>query len=332
MWEAFRINNFFNKNKLHVVGSGKPKILVIAASHLGNNVFCTPGIRLIKKHYPNHILDVIALNHQSAAAFEGNPDIDTIMVTKSARKLKKLAENYQIIFNLDSRNTKLVSKIGKRIFNAPNFPQNSHRADHILDFIASVIHVHITNVDRQYVMGSTACLNSELHQLLSAHKEKRIIGIHLGCGRAAIHGWKFFNRKLSTHRKIWPVENYIQLCKAITEKYKDIVIVVSGTRNESFLAKHLCAEFPNSVNLIGKTSVIELFTIIKNMVLFISHDCGVLHLAAAANIPIVGLFGATNPYQTGPYPLSEHHTIVHKESMTNINPEDVLKAADKFLS
>ena len=52
-----------------------------------------------------------------------------------------------------------------------------------------------------------------------------------------------------------------------------------------------------------------------------------MHIAAATDVPMVGLFGPTNPAATGPYPLRPQHVIIQKPAMTDIAPAEATEAA-----
>ena len=78
--------------------NNKDRILVLASASTGNNVFCTPAIRFLRKHLPDAIIDVVALNKLSAEVFENNPDINQLIVLNrffgNAQAMDKIAKMY----------------------------------------------------------------------------------------------------------------------------------------------------------------------------------------------------------------------------------------------
>jgi hypothetical protein len=44
-------------------------------------------------------------------------------------------------------------------------------------------------------------------------------------------------------------------------------------------------------------------------------------------VPIVGLYGPTNPVATGPFPIKPQHTVIKKETMTDISLDEVVASA-----
>jgi ADP-heptose:LPS heptosyltransferase len=58
------------------------------------------------------------------------------------------------------------------------------------------------------------------------------------------------------------------------------------------------------LNLTGNTSLVSLPALIQRADWVISNDSGPMHLAAALNVRVLGIFGPTDPRLFGPYPLT----------------------------
>ena len=56
------------------------------------------------------------------------------------------------------------------------------------------------------------------------------------------------------------------------------------------------------LNLTGNTSVVALPSLIQSASWVIANESGPMHLAAAMGIPVLGIFGPTDPQTSGPYP------------------------------
>jgi heptosyltransferase-1 len=90
-------------------------------------------------------------------------------------------------------------------------------------------------------------------------------------------------------------------------------------------------------------SISELIALTRGAHLFIGGDTGPMHLAAALGVPVVAIFGPTDPARNGPYGTrsivlrSPESVTSHKrrhaadEGMLGITPEDVLDAALRLL-
>jgi ADP-heptose:LPS heptosyltransferase len=98
--------------------------------------------------------------------------------------------------------------------------------------------------------------------------------------------------------KRWPVTHWRALIEALPESR----FVVFGTANDVAIADAVVAGFaPTRIeNLAGKTDLPTFMARLATCRLIVANDTGGMHLANAAGVPLVGLFGPTNPIRTGP--------------------------------
>jgi heptosyltransferase-2 len=78
-------------------------------------------------------------------------------------------------------------------------------------------------------------------------------------------------------------------------------IVTLGSAGERALCALVARDTgPGSLNLAGETTLPELAAVLAKCRLALTNDSGGMHLATALGIPVVAVFGITNPAQTGP--------------------------------
>ncbi|HVU33747.1 MAG TPA: glycosyltransferase family 9 protein [Opitutaceae bacterium] len=102
----------------------------------------------------------------------------------------------------------------------------------------------------------------------------------------------------NTPEKRWPVAHWRALVDALpSERF-----VVFGTPNDRPIADAVAAGFaPDRVtNLAGKTDLATFAARLAECRLLVTNDTGGMHLANALGVPLIGLFGPTNPVRTGP--------------------------------
>ncbi|MDI6641471.1 MAG: lipopolysaccharide heptosyltransferase II [Elusimicrobiota bacterium] len=101
--------------------------------------------------------------------------------------------------------------------------------------------------------------------------------------------------------KIWPYYNFVQLINLITEEY-NIIPVFLGMKEESSIVKKvtdgLKCEF---IDLTGKTDLRIACSVVSFCKLVVGNDSALIHIATAMNVPVIGLYGPTEPAQVGPY-------------------------------
>jgi heptosyltransferase-1 len=98
--------------------------------------------------------------------------------------------------------------------------------------------------------------------------------------------------------KRWPAERYGQVAgKLASEGVRSIVNYGPG---EESLAREVEAAGAGAARAM-KCSITELIALTRRARLFVGGDTGPMHLAAALGVPVVAIFGPTDPARNGPY-------------------------------
>jgi len=101
--------------------------------------------------------------------------------------------------------------------------------------------------------------------------------------------------------KRWPVESFGALARAVARDLRRPVLVTWGPGEEA-LAERVCALSEGAATPGPPTaSLLELVELLRLAAAFVSADTGPMHLAAAAGVPCVALFGPKDPAVYGPY-------------------------------
>jgi ADP-heptose:LPS heptosyltransferase len=101
--------------------------------------------------------------------------------------------------------------------------------------------------------------------------------------------------------KCWPLENFAALADKVYEKYKCSIVVI-GVEIEKAIAEKLktLAQSP-IINLTGRTNIEQLIALFAGAKIVVGNDTGPSHIASALDVPMVLIFGLTNPSRVGPY-------------------------------
>ncbi len=104
--------------------------------------------------------------------------------------------------------------------------------------------------------------------------------------------------------KKWPASGFAALASMLP-----IRSVIVGSAADQEPAKIIEERSRGAaLSTAGKTDIGDLIWLIRNAKLVITNDSGPMHIAAACGIPVVAIFGPTNPARTGPY--GDNHIIV----------------------
>ena len=111
--------------------------------------------------------------------------------------------------------------------------------------------------------------------------------------------------------KQWPIERFVELSKNLIQKF-DCQIVLIGTADNQKLAQSFDQlKSKHIFNFTGKTSLIELASLVKCLDVIVTGDTAPLHMASAFGAKIVALFGPTEPKRHMP-PGKDHVTLVKR--------------------
>lgn len=103
-----------------------------------------------------------------------------------------------------------------------------------------------------------------------------------------------FAPRTNSTAKDWPLDNFIELERKL---YKDgivFAILCSQLQHQSLQPMFRTLPADHLLDLGGKTDLPTAYAVIEQAALFIGSDSGLLHMAAAAGTPSVGIYGPSN--------------------------------------
>ena len=113
--------------------------------------------------------------------------------------------------------------------------------------------------------------------------------------------------------KNWPLEYFVEVGHALQERAGATIFLVGSSKNQPACDRIEKQLDGRVVNMCGKTSLVELGSLLQEMDLTVSVDSGPMHMAAAIGRPVLAVFGATDPKRTGPY--GESHRVIALEGL-----------------
>lgn len=299
------------------------KIVVRAANWVGDAVMMTPSLAALRKTFPHARITVLAspwvlpliANHHAVDRTiiidkgEGlfrsirelariisrlrNEGFDLAVLFQNAFEAALLASmggvRYRIGYNTDGRGFLLTHKV--------------IRDDHILE--VHQVHYYLGLIEAMgwHVEGAEPGLFlnggdiESSSQMLSSHgieDHHFIVGLNPG----ATYG----------SAKRWPEERFATIGDRAAERWNAKVILFGSSSEKEIDLSVSRFMHHDPINLCGLTTLGQAMALIKRCNFFLTNDSGLMHIAAAFHVPLVALFGPTNPVTTGP--MSRNATIV----------------------
>jgi len=110
----------------------------------------------------------------------------------------------------------------------------------------------------------------------------------------------------------WSAQNFANLCTELLKRDYQILLTGGPSSKEKYYGEEITQLTNNSnvINLIGKTSLKQLYALISAVDLVIAPDSGPIHMANSTSTACIGLYASSNPLRTGPY--HQQNRVVNK--------------------
>lgn len=337
---------------------GSRKILIIKFSSLGDIILSTAGIKAIREKFPHNCKITFLVGEKNKEPMLRCPYADELLVAdfksrdkgvfgllKLARSLRR--KNFDIVIDLQNNrkshilsfftgaprrygydNNKFGFLLNYRIKDEKPLIDPLAHQFRILEMLGIGLkqpHLELwpSKEDYQYV--------EELFSSQWLTQNQKIVGINI----SASSKWL---------TKVWPRAHLIKLLQELSAR--DVRVVITGSEEDSEEANALISAVKNIklINACSKTTVGQLACLLKKCSVFISADSAPLHIAAAMDVPLIALFGPTDPRRH--LPPAKECVVLNKtlpcspcyktkcktkECMELIKPQEVLEAVDKLL-
>lgn len=311
------------------------KILIRSANWIGDAIMSTPTIRAIRRNFPGSHISILA-KPWVAPLYKNNPDIDEILIYDAEKKHKGVIGKFH-----------LARDLNPYCFDLAILLQNAFEAA-LITFLAKIPNRLGYNTDAR-----TLLLTHPI-RLDPARKKMHQIDYYLGIMEGA--GLQTFGREqtliLSEDEKQsaeailrnygfaandtiiginpgaaygtakrWFPERYAELCQRLMNQF-NCKFIILGSRQDRDVADFIDRKIGrNTANLCGQTSLRDAFALIGKCRLFITNDSGLMHAAAALNVPQIAIFGSTNHTTTAPSSSDSHIIRVHTSCAPCLKPD-----------
>lgn len=127
--------------------------------------------------------------------------------------------------------------------------------------------------------------------------------------------------------KDWGNENWTTLFRLLAAEFSGLALAFVGSADEYDRATQLAAVWSGpTLNLCGGLAPRESAAALKRALLFVGHDSGPIHLAAAMGVRCVGIFGSFNKPKLW-HPMGMGHRVIHDmRGIDKISTDDVFAA------
>ena len=289
----------------------KTKFLILRFSSIGDIVLTTPVVRCLKLQYPDAEVH-FATKKQFKVLVENNPYIDKyFLLEKSLSDFIKTLQSEDYDYIIDLHNNLRTSIIKFRLY--PTLP--SPKIGRVINFdklnfkkwllvnlkISRMPDIHI--VDRYLKTIESLGIKNDNQGLDYFIPTQDFVKINESFAGYAIGG-QHFTKKLPTHK-------IIEICQQ-----SKIKIMLLGGKEDLETGEIIQKAVGNKViNACGKYNLNQSASLLQQAEYVISHDTGLMHIAAALKKRIISIWGNTVP-EFGMYPYQTEFKVIENKNLS----------------
>ena len=325
--------------KAHVQAHIKPgdRILILALSGIGDALMFTPALHILKRSFPNHHFDVLTMFKGIADVMASNNDVSDVIyhdflkspIIKTVKLLMSLRGTYSHTITAFPANryhyTIVARLIGSKYRIGHRYLHNSlsqlNALNNVLINELDDLHNCEENIRIASTLGaaipdSLPTMSLQISQSdqifarewLSSHSlqnNSNVLGIHAGSATVK-----------NQIQKRWSADHYAMLC-AMASKELSMDILLFGGPEERNLNEQLSSKIINlnpkaTIHIVEKASLPQSIAIMSHCTAFVSNDSGLMHCAAALQLPMISIFGYTSHIHTAPW-MNDKAIVARRE-------------------
>lgn len=278
-------------------------ILVICMRRLGDVLLCTPLIASLRRAHPQARIDALVFAG-TEDVLEGNPDLDRCLTMPSGgRRLPFPWRSYDLAITTQANDRPhliafLAGKTRAGIVPGAQDWREAWKRWHCR-YRHDNDPVHRHTVEQALKLADA--LGIARHPDVVPPRGTAAPVVDPGDGAyAVLHLAPMFRYKA------WPTARWVELVINLWQRGLRVVISGGPAASERALRDELLAQLPKErgalIDVVGALRLGDLANLIAKAALFVGPDTSITHLAAACGVPVVTVFGPSNPVVWGPWP------------------------------
>ncbi|MEW6388773.1 MAG: lipopolysaccharide heptosyltransferase II, partial [Thermodesulfobacteriota bacterium] len=287
---------------------GVREILVRAPNWLGDAVMSLPVLAGLGEHFPQAEITVLAAP-RVAPLFAGQPGIAEVIVYPPGRGKWPLLRSLRSRFDLGlALPNSFESALGLWLAGARQ--RVGYNTDGRRAFLTLAIKgrtglkgLHTV----YYYLGLLRALG-EVKDFTYPRLFLTLQEIEAAQGLLAAGGWEPGAPLVGLSpgaaygpAKRWPPERFAALAAGLEQEFGAGLVLLGGPEDRP-VAQEFKRYFTGPVlDLVGRTDLRQALGVLSQLKLLVTNDSGLMHAAGALGVPLVALFGSTDPQATGPF-------------------------------
>jgi heptosyltransferase II len=335
------------------------KILIINLMYIGDLLFATPLLHSLRQRYPEAYISLL-IDQKYADVVRFNPNISELICIDKKGYHGKLRNFIRLIGELRQKKYDLVINLhrnerssalaafsgGKKIagFSKPGFSllfdqvieerKNIHQVAAYLE-VLKALDIPVADCGLEMGVDEKSTLQAQKiwdQSFPQQEKNYPVIGLNTG------GSWP---------TKRWTVDGFAQLADQLLGKGYGVCFFggpMDQQDVDAILQKMQRVASSRFAVFTGKTTLLEMASLVKKCAVVVTGDSGPMHIAVSQQVPVIALFGPSDPVRYAPYRQQEAvilsardclccglHECQGHECMKEISVDEVLKKINEKL-
>lgn len=310
----------------------EPRILVIRGGAIGDFILTLPAIKLLREAFPKAHLEILGYQHIVALA-EGRFYANAIRSIEYGAMSGFFVPNSELAPDLVEYFASF-QQIVSYLFDPDEFFETNLRKAGVQNFLPAYVAIddseHASRQLARPLQRLALYLEDHSAELFPSSADRtwatefmngfgggKFIAIHPGSGSG---------------KKNWPLENWAELGRQLAGKeIQAHLLLVGGEADQPQVDALQRAWRGAPVAVARDLSLPHLAAVLERCSLFLGHDSGISHLAAAVRVPCLLLFGPTDPQIWAPANPGVQVMEASDGQLSHITVDDVWREATRML-
>lgn len=277
----------------------RPRILVIRGGAIGDFVLTLPAIRLLRENFPHAHLEILGYKHIIALA-EGRFYADATRSIEYAALSRFFIPNAKLPDDLVEYFASF-QQIVSYLYDPDQFFEKNVRCCGVKHYLPASPKInadaaHATQQLAQPLQSLALYLEEHAPVLHPSEEDRAFAASFLASAPMADASVIALHPGSGSERKNWPLESWRALGEVLFALNPQLnVLVIGGEADHATLGKMRAEWKLRPVFFAENLPLPQLAAILEKASVFIGHDSGISHIAAAVGTPCVLMFGPTDP-------------------------------------
>jgi len=285
------------------------RIAVIRLRSLGDCVLTTPALALLKAHRSDLRVAVV-VEDRFRAVFEDNPDVDELLIP---RRDAVTEWRPHLVLNLHGGTPSMAMTIASRAKYRVGFGHHSYSF------------VYSAKIPRaQEIFGEERPVHTAEHMASAMFwlgvPQRPIPRAKLVAGALPAGSYAVIHPFASRRDKTWPAERFLAVAQYLRGSGLEPVFLAGPSDDAAAFQQFRVLE---------NAPLAEIKSLMAGAQLFVGNDSGPAHIAAAFGIPVVVLFGSSNPVTWAPW-RTEARVLTARAGIDTIEVEQAIESIQEL--